>query len=541
MRVQEHGAESCILDGNDDIDKMDSHKPILQLRSLLLKSSLFPECAKRTLDGSSSPCTTCSTTSIDESGLGLSMSSQDSVASSVPDELQSEVDSTADSKDTRNSTKQETDFFVLRITYLLVTLVIMLADGLQGKKYICCKLFDASNPSHLTALCLMTGTHLYVLYEGYGFSVAWLYCLGFATGGLMSPITGPLVDKIGRKKSAILYCTLEIFINMLEQYPALAGLIVSRMIGGFTTNLLSSVFETWLDTEYRRRGLEKEKYELIMRDSVIVSNTAAIFSGYLAHVLAQRYGAVGPFEGAVTCTAFALVVVCVVWTENYGSSENDHAGSKRGMMGYLKEAITAYKDDEKMLRVGLLQGLTAGSIQIFVFLWAPTLRHFAQNAPKESWGLDENGEVAYGLIFGAFMCAGVLGGCAAPKLRKLVTVILSPIVDNDVPMATIDVDGEGCVAIRPMAVEGLSACCYFLSAFMLFVPYFCQSDGAKSFSYSLAALLFFEFLIGVFLPCEGVIRSLYFPVNARASVMTLPRITVNIAVAIGVVSTNYVR
>jgi MFS family permease len=135
-----------------------------------------------------------------------------------------------------------------------------------------------------------------VLYESYGYSVASLYCLGFLTGGLMSPVTGPLVDRIGRKRSAMLYCLLEMLINGLEQYPYLIGLVASRMIGGFTTNLLCQVFETWLDTEYRLRGLEKEKYEIIMRDSVIVSNLAAIFSGYLAHVLAESYGASGPFR-----------------------------------------------------------------------------------------------------------------------------------------------------------------------------------------------------------------------------------------------------
>jgi len=357
----------------------------------------------------------------------------------------------------------------------------------------------------------------------------------------MSPITGPLVDKLGRKKSAILYCLLEIFINMLEQYPVLAGLIASRMIGGFTTNLLSSVFETWLDTEYRRRGLEKEKYELIMRDSVIVSNMSAIFSGYLAHTLAQRYGAVGPFEGAVTCTAVALVVVCFVWTENYGSTQDSADGEKKDMLGYFKEAVTAYKEDNKMRCVGMLQGLTAGSVQIFVFLWAPTLRHFAQSAPQGVLGLDEDGEPAYGLIFGAFMGAGVLGGFAGPRLRQVLTSVLSPIEDDDVPVATIDVDGEGIVPIRPMAVEVLCSACYLLSAFMLFIPCFCSGDSALSFSSTLAALLVYEFLIGVFLPCEGVIRSLYFPANARASVMTFPRLIVNVAVAIGVVSTNYVR
>ena len=347
-----------------------------------------------------------------------------------------------------------------------------------------------------------------------------------------------MVDKIGRKKSAILYCCLEMLINYLEQYPNIYGLILCRMVGGFTTNLLSSVFETWLDTEYRRRGFAKEKYEIIMRDSVIVSNSAAIFSGYLSHILASRYGTVGPFQGAVTCTTIALIVVCFVWTENYGVSED---GLSKNMMEYFQEAVTAFRDDRKMMTVGILQSLTTGSVQIFVFLWAPTLRHFAQNAQKNTWGLDASGEPAYGLIFCAFMAAGVVGGLVAPYIRTFMTKILSPVVDDNAPVATVEIEGEGNVTMRPMAVEFLAASCYFLSALLLFVPSFCQDGHELSFTSTLFALVVYEFIIGIFMPCEGVIRSLYFPANGRASIMTLPRIIVNVAVAVGVLSTSVIR
>jgi MFS transporter, MFS domain-containing protein family, molybdate-anion transporter len=345
------------------------------------------------------------------------------------------------------------------------------------------------------------GTHLYVLYEGYGYSVAYLYCLGFATGGLLSPITGPLVDKIGRKKSAILYCCLEMFINQMEQYPFLSGLILCRMIGGFTTNLLSSVFETWLDTEYRRRGFAKEKYEIIMSESVIVSNMAAILSGYLSHILANRYGTVGPFQGAVTCTTIALIVVCFVWTENYGVSED---GSSKNMLGYFKEAVQAFRNDRKLMTIGILQSLTTGSIQIFVFLWAPMLRHFAQSAKKGAWGLDQHGEPAYGLIFCAFMGAGVFGGLVAPHIRSFITRILSPLVDrNQATFSIVDIDGEGSVPVRPMALEVLASSCYFVAALLLFVPSMCQDGTPYAFTSTLIALVIFEFLIGIFTPCEG--------------------------------------
>lgn len=405
-----------------------------------------------------------------------------------------------------------------------------------------------------------------MLYESYGFSVATLYCLGFATGGVLSPLTGPLVDHMGRKKAALLYCGLEMFINLLEQYPFYIGLVASRMIGGFTTNLLSTVFETWLDTEYRRRGLARENYELVMRDSVIISNLAAIFSGYLSHVLAETYGVVGPFRGAVTCTAIAFVVVLCVWNENYGCSASqvateDSEGEQTSklaqqkplkahylgqeMISFFREAVWAFWQDSKMLRVGVTQGFTAGSLQIFVFLWVPALRNFALSAPEGSIGLDKAGEPAYGLIFGAYMAAGVLGGFIAPPLRRWVTTIVTredvDDDDDDLPVATVEVDGEGVVAVRPMAVELLASTCYVIAAVLLFVPCVAPDTHPHAFAISLVAFLTYEMIIGIFLPCEGVIRSLYFPTNARASIMALPRVIVNFAVALGVVSTNFVR
>lgn len=391
-------------------------------------------------------------------------------------------------------------FTSLRITYLFVTLIIMLADGLQG-------------------------THLYVLYEGYGFTVAYLYCLGFATGTILSPVTGPLVDKIGRKKAAILYCALEMLINWLEQYPSFVGLIASRMIGGFTTNLLCCVFEAWLDTEYRRCGFSKEEYDTVMRDSIVVKDLAAIFSGYMAHVLAEHHGAVGPFQGAVTCTGIALVVVSVFWTENYGTKDGEES---RDMACFLKEALTVFQNDSKTLRVGIIQGLSAACIQIFIFLWAPTLRQVAKFASKPTMALDQQGEPAYGIIFGAFMAAGVFGGLLAPTLQQQVGTWFFPKGARE--------------ALSPKGpVECVATVCYFLSALLLFVPGIVQEKSPSSFYWCLTAMIGYEVLIGVFLPCEGVMRGIYFPETARASMMTLPSIIVNLAVAVGVVSTNFIR
>lgn len=487
MRV--HFEEPPISTGEPAVDGVTSKTTSLEI--IIPK----PESSSSTI--SSTISNTTSMRDADESSClsgsslpAISLSSGDSISITLEDN----VSCCSDAEEVL-ADPDHASFMSLRITYLIVTLVVMLADGLQG-------------------------THLYVLYEGYGFTVANLYCLGFVTGGLASPITGALVDKFGRKKSALLYCVLEICINRLEQYPMLAGLIFSRMVGGITTNLLSTVFDTWLDTEYRRRNIRKEGgYEIIMRDSVIVSNLAAIGSGYLAHILAERYGPKGPFEGAVACTSMALVVILLLWTENYGCKEQ-HNNHKKGMKEFLNDAVTAFQRDKAVLKLGIVQGLTCASIQIFIFLWSPALRHFAVSAPPGSIGIDANGEPAYGLIFGAFMAAGVMGGLAAPCARRWVAMCGQHTNDD-----------------RP--TEALSTLCYLTSAFLLLLPCLLDGEGEHSFTICLVAFLIYEFMVGLYLPCEGVLRSIYFPAEGRASILTLPRIIVNCSVSVGVVLTNY--
>lgn len=435
--------------------------------------------------------------------LSYTCTTVSSNTSNISDNLDSEYD--------YETSDKAYSFLTFRISYLFVTLVVMLADGLQG-------------------------THLYVLYEGYGFSVASLYCLGFITGALTAPITGPLIDRFGRKKSALVYCALEVGINMLEQFPFLSGLIVSRVVGGITTNLLSTVFEAWLDTEYRNRGFAKEEYETLMRDSVVVSNLAAIASGYLAHILAESFGNVGPFEGAVTCTAVAFAVIFVLWSENYGKSGQEGEENKsKSPLTQLNETLSFIKSDSRVLRVCITQGLTLGSLHIFIFLWSPLLKEFSAGCNGTVWGLDNQGEPAYGLIFGAFMAAGVLGGLCSPAVRKIVTLLLSPLTKGSVP-ETVTVDDEG--PVRAMDVEFQGALCYFFCACLLLAPSLMSASVEYTFSVALFSFIGYEFSVGIYSPCEGVMRSIYIPPESRGSIMTVPSIIVNVAVAIAVVSTE---
>mmetsp|Transcript_39035 Transcript_39035/g.90850 ORF Transcript_39035/g.90850 Transcript_39035/m.90850 type:complete len:506 (-) Transcript_39035:674-2191(-) len=434
------------------------------------------------------------------------------------------------------SDESDEGFLKFRINYLIVHIAIMLADGLQG-------------------------THLYVLYEGYNFNVATLYATGFAAGALASPFMGPMVDRVGRRTSAIIYCVLEILINSLEQYECLTGLILSRVIGGITTNLLFTVFESWLVTEYRKKGFEEEKLEIILRDSVISSNISAIASGFFAHQLALYFGPVGPFEGAVFFTFVALLLVSTQWTENYGSSTDEVKTASK----YMSEAFSTIVKSRNIAKIGLIQGLTEGCLMTFVFLWSPALSNFSSKLttnPDSSFiGLDLNGEPAYGLIFGAFMACGALGGFLEPQVRSFLHRILfrpsseiveTPQVENvsnetslsDTPSfvnhcdtSQSDISSLGDDS-KPI-VEMLASICYFIQSLLISVPYFMR-DSDIAFHVTLGAFLMYEFLIGVYMPCEGVIRSVYMPNDSICSLMTMLRVIVNVAVALFVYSTNFI-
>lgn len=125
------------------------------------------------------------------------------------------------------------EFDTFRRSYLSVYLVIMLADWMQG-------------------------THMYTLYLSYNVNISALFLTGFLSGAVFAPFLGSLVDKFGRKRSCITYCLLEIVINWLEHYDSFNTLLLGRVLGGISTNLLFSAFESWMATEHRKRGFPEE-------------------------------------------------------------------------------------------------------------------------------------------------------------------------------------------------------------------------------------------------------------------------------------------
>ena len=115
-------------------------------------------------------------------------------------------------------------------------------------------------------------------------------------GALSSPLLGLIVDRIGRKKSAIIYCISEMIMNHLKQYEIIAVFIFSHVVGVITTNQLFT--NVLLSTS--KREFSEEMLKVVMRDFTITGNMSAFMSGCIAIVLSSAFGAAGPFKAAVT-------------------------------------------------------------------------------------------------------------------------------------------------------------------------------------------------------------------------------------------------
>lgn len=178
-------------------------------------------------------------------------------------------------KDEKKSTKTHKElhkeFDGFRRKYIIVYLIIMLADWMQG-------------------------THMYTLYLSYGVNISALFLTGFLSGAIFAPFLGSAVDKFGRKRSCIVYCVLEVIINTMEHSTDFTILIIGRILGGISTNLLFSAFESWMTTEHRRRGFPEEWLSRTYSEASIGNGTMAIFAGILAQVLEDNFGQIGPFQ-----------------------------------------------------------------------------------------------------------------------------------------------------------------------------------------------------------------------------------------------------
>ncbi len=391
-----------------------------------------------------------------------------------------------------NSTKGKSqeqlkkEFDAFRFKYLIVYLIIMLADWMQG-------------------------THMYTLYLSYNVNISALFLTGFLSGAIFAPFLGSAVDKFGRKNSCIAYCLLEIIINILEHFEDFPTLLLGRVLGGISTNLLFSAFESWMTTQHRIHGFPEVWLEKTYAATSIGNGTTAILAGIVAQLMEDQLGHIGPFQGAIGLTFLALLLI-LTWEENYGEAkkegDNDESSS---LYTQFTEGWKATFHDSKIWRIGLTQALSEGAMYTFVFMWVPTLL-----------SMDPPGGLPTGCVFSSLMIAITMGGIFFPVMHNFVTSILP-------------------TSKREKSSEVTASLIYAIASASMAVPAFCLAGASSAnicFERVLTSFVIVEFTVGLFNPVAGTLRSKYVPDNLQGGILNIFRLPLNAVVVAGTHATD---
>jgi len=353
------------------------------------------------------------------------------------------------------------EFRWFQVQYLLVYLVIMLADWLQG-------------------------TNMYTLYASYKVDIGMLYLTGFLSSAVFGTFLGVYVDKWGRKLGCVIFCVLEIVINLIEHVPSMPLLLFGRVLGGLSTSLLFSAFESWMVSEHRNRKFPEHLLASTFSISAWGNGVVAIVAGVCAQFASDAAGDIGPFQLAIFLTVCTLFFI-MPWKENYGSSERSVDGETSSLSSLAQSVRVAMKSPA-MICLGLSQACFEGGMYTFVFMWVPTLMSVT------------DGPLPTGLVFSSMMLAMTIGG--------MLSAMILPIC--------------------PGGAEGMSLLIYIVAALAMSVPiyYF-------DFQSIYPAFLVFEAMVGMFYSCSAMLRSKYYPGGLQSSIMTVFRLPLNLLVVFG--------
>jgi MFS family permease len=376
------------------------------------------------------------------------------------------------------SGERKREFRLFQSQYLTVFLIIMLADWLQG-------------------------TNMYTLYSSYGVNIGNLFLSGFLSSAVFGTFLGIFVDRWGRRFGCLVFCVLEIIINLLEHIPDMRLLLLGRILGGITTSLLFSAFESWMVSEHRKKGFPEELLSSTFAIASWGNGVMAIGAGFLAQVASDSRGDIGPFQVAILLTIVCLGLI-LFWEENMGdhsdSSEqiSDKAGGSAVAEAKVKEqpsfrescrlSVSIIYQNPAILFLGLSQAFFEGAVFSFVFMWVPSLLSAG------------DGILPTGLIFSCFMISMTIGG-----------IVFSLALSH-----------------LPVDAEFLCVIVYTISAASMLVPVF-----TFQFWPVFIAFIVLEGMLGMFNSCGAQLRSRYYPDNLQSSIMSVFRLPLNLLVVLG--------
>lgn len=200
-------------------------------------------------------------------------------------------------------------------TFLVVFALVMGSDWLQARSS-----HPQSKSPQRTSLTPKQGPFLYSLYrEEHGVPsslVSTLFTTGFVSGAVSAYFTGSLADKYGRKAACLFFCGAYAASCLLTTVPSVPLLFAGRILGGISTSLLFSVFESWMVTDFHNRELGKKggdlsrTFGLMSTLNSVVAIVSGVFSEWIVSVSGTRKS---PFAVSAVLLGVAFWLISSQW------------------------------------------------------------------------------------------------------------------------------------------------------------------------------------------------------------------------------------
>ncbi|ORY00805.1 DUF791-domain-containing protein [Basidiobolus meristosporus CBS 931.73] len=345
-----------------------------------------------------------------------------------------------------------------RNKYLIVYCLVMAGDWLQGP-------------------------YIYALYKKHGldmYNISILFITGYLTSALVGALLGSLADNYGRKRVCLWFTALYSISSTFATFPNFVVLFVGKILGGISTSLLYSIFESWMVSQHLKEEFSPLALSTTFSWATFLNGVTAISCGLFADTAVGRFGEAAPFFAAVGCFMLGAVLIVIYWSENYGGTEKFET-TKDSLYRGIKHII----HDRKVALVGAIQALFEGAMFSLISLWGPILE-----------AADVSSELPYGIIFSSFMVSMMIGSSVFQFLTN------SRWDPKTVGKITFFISGSALISTKIISTQNWIFFCFNI----------------------------FEFGCGMYYPMIGTLRSAYIPEESRSTIMNFFTIPWNIYV-----------
>jgi MFS family permease len=182
---------------------------------------------------------------------------------------------------------------------------------------------------------------------------------GFGSSMVFGTIVGGFADKYGRRANCLLFVALYSVGCLTKHFNNYWILMFGRLMGGISTSILYSAFETWMVTEHKALAFQEDWMGHTFSQMTFGSGLVAIVAGLVSTFLASNVNLVAPFDGSLVLLVIGGAIIYHSWRENFGDASHLHTGFDN-----FGKAWQLLLTNEKVLLLGLIQSCFESAMYI---------------------------------------------------------------------------------------------------------------------------------------------------------------------------------